>query len=67
MELGKVGIWWSRPWLAEDTSVDVAAEMEALGYSALWSGGGFSPGLSTRFGHLLAATTSVVVASGIVE
>ena len=66
VELGKVGLWWSRPWLAEDTSVDVAAEMEALGYSALWSGGGFSPGLSTRFGRLLDATTSVVVASGIV-
>jgi len=46
--------------------VDVAAEMDALGYSALWSSGGFQPGLSTFFGHLLAATTHVVVASGIV-
>jgi probable F420-dependent oxidoreductase len=41
--------------------------MEALGYSALWSSGGFQPGLSTSFGHLLAATTHVTVASGIVS
>jgi probable F420-dependent oxidoreductase len=67
MELGKLGIWWSGPWQAEDTSVDVAVEMEALGYSALWSSGGFQPGLSTSFGRLLAATTHVTVASGIVS
>jgi probable F420-dependent oxidoreductase len=67
MELGRVGIWWSRSWEAEDASVDVAAEMEALGYSALWSSGGFDPGLSTRFGLLLSATSRLVVASGIVS
>jgi len=67
MELGKLGIWWSGPWQAEDTSVDAAAEMEALGYSALWSSGGFQPGLSSSFGRLLAATTHVTVASGIVS
>ena len=62
MELGLVGIWWSGSWTDED-----AAEMEELGYGALWSSGGFKPGLSGLFAKLLAATDHVVVASGIVS
>jgi probable F420-dependent oxidoreductase len=45
----------------------VAAEMEGLGYTALWSSGGFEPGLSSHFERLLGATSRVVVASGIVS
>jgi probable F420-dependent oxidoreductase len=41
--------------------------MEDLGYGALWSSGGFDPGLSPRFGRLLDATERVAVASGIVS
>ena len=41
--------------------------MEELGYGALWSSGGFEPGLAGRFERLLAATRDVVVASGIVS
>ena len=68
VDLGPVGIWWSGTWRAgDDASVDVAAEMEDLGYGALWSSGGFDPGLAPRFERLLAATTRVVVASGIVS
>jgi probable F420-dependent oxidoreductase len=67
MELGKVGIWWSGSWRAEDPSVEVAAEMEELGYTALWSSGGFEPGLAKHFERLLAATSRVTVASGIVS
>jgi probable F420-dependent oxidoreductase len=68
MELGPVGIWWSGAWALEnDASVDIAAEMEDLGYTALWSSGGFGPGLSSRFDRLLGATTNIVVASGIVS
>jgi probable F420-dependent oxidoreductase len=68
MELGKLGIWWSGLWQVENNaSVDVAAEIEALGYSALWSSGGFKPGLPERFGRLLAATSHIVVASGIIS
>jgi probable F420-dependent oxidoreductase len=68
MNLGPVGIWWSGAWrLDSDTSVDVAAEMEDLGYTALWSSGGFGAGLATRFDRLLAATGRVTVASGIVS
>jgi probable F420-dependent oxidoreductase len=68
MDLGRVGIWWSGSWrVADDASVEVAAEMEGLGYTALWSSGGFEPGLSSHFERLLGATSRVVVASGIVS
>jgi probable F420-dependent oxidoreductase len=68
MELGKVGVWWSGSWRAEpDSSPDTAAELEALGYGALWSSGGFNPGLSSRFERLLSSTRRIVVASGIVN
>lgn len=61
-------MWWSGSWRdTDDDAVDVAAELESLGYSALWSSGGFEPGLSAHFGSLLAATTHMAVASGIVS
>ncbi len=61
-------MWWSGSWRREDdATVDTAAELEGLGYSALWSSGGFDPGLATRFGRLLAATDHLAVASGIVS
>jgi probable F420-dependent oxidoreductase len=68
MDLGRVGIWWSGAWqAAEDSSVDVAAELEELGYTALWSSGGFQPGLSPHFERLLASSTGIMVCSGIVS
>jgi probable F420-dependent oxidoreductase len=67
MDLGRVGIWWSGSWKVEDEPFEVAAEMEELGYTALWSSGGFEPGLSKHFERLLAATKRVTVASGIVS
>ena len=68
MELGQIGVWWSGAWrVAEEASVGVAAELEALGYAALWSSGGFQPGLSPHFERLLAATTRLMVFSGIVS
>jgi probable F420-dependent oxidoreductase len=47
--------------------LDAAAELESVGYGALWSSGGFDPGLSTHFEKLLASTSHIVVASGIVS
>jgi probable F420-dependent oxidoreductase len=68
MELGKIGVWWSGSWrAASDSSSDTAAELEALGYGALWSSGGFNPGLSNRFERLLSSTKRIVVASGVVN
>jgi probable F420-dependent oxidoreductase len=65
-ELGRFGVWWSGSWHdAEDRELNVAAELESLGYGTLWSSGGFEPGLAPRFRELLAATDRAVVASGI--
>jgi probable F420-dependent oxidoreductase len=66
MNLGAFGIWWSG-W-QEGEGVDAsAAELERLGYGTIWLSGGFKPGLSSRFERLLAATTRVNVASGIIN
>src|ERR1039458_4840002 len=63
VNLGSVGVWWSATWRrADDGSADIAAELEDLGYSALWSSGGFEPGLAKRFEHLLSATARLTVA-----
>ncbi len=68
MDVGRIGAWWSGPWhIAAQPTVDVAAELESLGFDALWASGGFDPGLSPTFGQLLAATTRIAVASGIVS
>lgn len=70
MELGKTGVWWSRSWRVEaegSGNFEVASELEALGYTALWSSGGFGEGLSNHFSRLLAATDHIAVASGIVS
>ena len=68
VELGSVGVWWSGPWTTPgDPALDVPAELEALGYGALWSSGGIWPGLSWRFERLLGSTSAIVVASGIVS
>ena len=68
MDLGRVGVWWSGSWrVTDEPTLDVARELEALGYQALWSSGGFDPGLSPRFEELLASTSRIPVASGIVS
>jgi probable F420-dependent oxidoreductase len=67
VDLGSVGVWWSGTWKADDGSGGAAAELEALGYGALWSSGGFSPGLPPHFERLLTSTRRLAVASGIVS
>jgi len=59
-------VWWSASWQGAD-GADIPAELEDLGYGALWSSGGFGPGLAKRFTRLLSATTHMIVASGIVS
>jgi probable F420-dependent oxidoreductase len=66
MDLGAVGVWWSFSWRPAGASSGAAGELEGLGYGALWSSGGFEPGLSPRFERLLSSTRHSVVASGIV-
>jgi probable F420-dependent oxidoreductase len=69
MMLSGTGVWWSGSWRApgdDAGTLEVAAELDTLGYSALWSSGGFGSGLSKHFARLLAATSHITVASGIV-
>ncbi len=66
MELGKIGVWWSGPWEdAGGSTVAVPAELERLGFGALWSTGGFRPGIPGRFRRLLEATERIPVLTGI--
>ena len=67
MDLGRYGVWWSGSWGIANDPADVPATLESLGFSALWSSGGFEPGLSPHFERLLAATRQLHVASGIVS
>jgi probable F420-dependent oxidoreductase len=68
VDLGPVGIWWSGSWrTGDDGAFGAAGGMEDVGYTALWSSGGFDPGLSTHFEKMLGATDHVTVASGIVS
>jgi len=66
MNLGRVGIWWSG-WRTDDGTAEAASLMESAGYGAIWSSGGFRPGLSPQFEPLLAATSEITVASGIIN
>ena len=67
MQLGRFGVWWSGAWKADgQESTDVSSEIEALGFGAIWTTGAFEPGLRPRFSTLLAATSRIVVASGVV-
>ncbi|MEV4618698.1 TIGR03620 family F420-dependent LLM class oxidoreductase [Asanoa sp. NPDC049573] len=66
--IGPIGVW-SREFRNDDPSAagvlrDAAAELEALGYGAVWIGG--SPGTAAAR-PLLDATTRLVVATGILS
>lgn len=63
IELGKLGIW--RP-AYQPLSGEQAADLEKLGYGAIWLGG--SPSGDLRYAEdLLAATSKITVATGIVN
>ena len=62
IELGKVGIWRHSSGLTPD----LVAEVEALGYGAIWIGGS-PPGDLGVVEHLLDTTDHIAVATGIVN
>jgi probable F420-dependent oxidoreductase len=70
VELGAVGIWGGGPWRVDDRAAEaseVAAELEELGFGALWISGGQQPGLSVRFRKVLDGTSTLRVATGILN
>ncbi|GAA3436110.1 LLM class F420-dependent oxidoreductase [Kutzneria kofuensis] len=64
MELGRVGIWNRTVAMDEPRSREAAAELEELGYGAVWIGG--SPPVSMAE-NVLAATERLVVATSILN
>jgi probable F420-dependent oxidoreductase len=68
MDLGRIGIW-SSPLRGGDPgeSADAAAELEELGYGALWIPGRFGGDVLGDCARLLGATEHVVVATGILN
>ncbi len=68
MELGRLGVWWSGSWhVSGEPERNVVGELESVGYGAVWSSAGFGPDLPARFEELLAASSSMVVATGVVN
>jgi len=68
VEAGRIGLWCSsRVWPRDaDAVAEVAAEVEALGYRTLWLGMS-PPGTLEQPESLLAATSTLAVATGIVS
>ena len=66
-DVGRIGVWCSsRTWPADPAAAaEPAAELEELGYQALWLG--MSAGNLTLPEALLAATSRMAVATGIVS
>jgi probable F420-dependent oxidoreductase len=66
MKLGRVGIWTRQ---FEDypatRAQEAAAELEQLGFGAIWFGEAFGREALTNAGLLLAATKKIVIATGI--
>jgi probable F420-dependent oxidoreductase len=64
--LGRVGIWTGQlDFSTAETVREVAREVEALGYRALWTGEAVGREVLTAAQLLLSATDSLVVATGI--
>jgi probable F420-dependent oxidoreductase len=66
VELGRYGVWSSGARHAGGLTPELAAEVEALGYGAIWVGGS-PPGDLRLAESLLDATERIAVATGIVN
>jgi probable F420-dependent oxidoreductase len=68
MQLGSVGVWSGLLRRGERQAVvEAAAELEELGYSALWFPGGAHEDIVDHTEALLGATKKAVIATGIVS
>jgi alkanesulfonate monooxygenase SsuD/methylene tetrahydromethanopterin reductase-like flavin-dependent oxidoreductase (luciferase family) len=63
---GTVGVWtFAHETLSADKSGELAAEVESLGYGALWLPEAWGREAFTGAGLMLAATSRMVIATGI--
>ena len=66
LQLGSTGIWTNRlDVLPATRAQEIAAELETLGFGALWFGEAFGREALTQAGLLLAGTRRIVIATGI--
>ena len=68
MELGRVGVWSMELRFGDKAqAADAAAELEDLGYGALWVPGGIGGDVTGDLDHLLGATRRAAIATGILN
>jgi probable F420-dependent oxidoreductase len=65
LDVGRVGVWTQSQLLNTPAAVEAAAQLDELGYGALWIGS--SAGDLKLVAGLLQATSRIVVATGIVN
>jgi probable F420-dependent oxidoreductase len=68
--LGRLGLWVGRPVWGDGGAprfADLARRVEALGYGALWSSGGFTGSVPAAFAAALAATERISVLTGVIS
>jgi probable F420-dependent oxidoreductase len=67
-QIGRIGIWSMELRFGDpDETAEAAAELEELGYGALWVPGGMGGDLLNDLSRLLNATGSMTIASGILN
>ena len=67
MEIGRVGVWTRTDGLQIGESAEFARSVEALGYGALWIPDAFGRDPFAHAAWLFSQTTSLVVATGVVN
>jgi len=66
--LGRVGVWSMELRFGDHAAIDeAAAELEDLGYGALWIPGGVDDAVLADFDRLLGKTSRIVLATGIIN
>jgi probable F420-dependent oxidoreductase len=66
--MGKLGVWSMELRFGEREGADaLARDLEGMGYGALWIPGGFDDKVLEDMAHLLAATETATIASGILN
>jgi probable F420-dependent oxidoreductase len=67
MKLDKLAVWTMLDQLSSAESAAFAQQMEQLGYSALWQPEGFGRNMLVQSSWLLANTSKLIIATGIVN
>ena len=67
MQLGSIGVWSGSLRRGGPEMYEAAAELEDLGFTALWFPGGGHEDISDHINKLLGATRRAVIATGIVS